>query len=260
MRRAIGYLIIRKRLLLILGAVLVLAAYVVFAPSPFQKAFDDSLSHYPLAASIARRDAHLRDIFLRQTEQAFNKGGWRAANGALRISLASEVEIYADDEHINAISRAGLMLLQKLENNPAACKAYLFFGAEKNEYPEAATELAKLDLAHRAAIENGFDRRVSGIIWTRPSDDEVLNIERQLERGPVAKLSDAEVSNGAKYLDGDAELACSASVKKMRNLLAMDDRDAADAERIRLTNTGKIDVAHVLDRLCREEKRDPACP
>jgi hypothetical protein len=68
----------------------------LFRQSAYEKAFDENLAHFPLAASLARRDPDLRNIFLRRTEEAFNKGGWRAANGALKLSLATEVEVYAD--------------------------------------------------------------------------------------------------------------------------------------------------------------------
>jgi len=251
---------IRKQRLLISSLPLIIAGgFLLFGPSAYQNAFDDNLSHAPLAASIARRDPHLRSLLLRQTEDAFNKGGWPAANKALQISLASELEVYADDEHINAISRAELMVLLTLESNPAACKAYRLAGAAKNQYAEAEPEFAKLELAHKAAIENGFDRRASGIKWPKPSNDEIYSVEQRLESGPVAELTQAELAAEAKYLDGEAELVCSAAVKKTRNLLAMDERDGADAERIRMANVGNTDIAHVLKTLCREEKNGRSC-
>jgi len=243
----------KKRLLVSSLPLMAAGCIFLFWPTAYERAFDENIAHYPLAASIAGRDPHLRDIFLRQTEEAFNNGGWRAANGALRISLASEVAIYADDEHIKAISAAELGVLLKLESNPAACKAYLLAGAEPNEFPQAVSELAMLAEAHRAAIENGFDRRSSGVKWTRPSDGEISDIEERLGRGPVAELTKTELDADAKYLDGEAEPVCAASIKKMKNLLAMDGPDAADAERIRMTNTGRIDIAHVL-KTCREQK------
>ena len=235
------------------------ASIFLFTPSAFERTFDENISHYPLAASIAGRDPHLRDIFLHQTEQAFNGGGWRAANGALKASLASEVAIYADDEHINAISRAELALLLKLESHPAACKTYLLAGAEGDETREAAPEFATLEQAYRAAIENGFKRRSGGIKWTRPSNGEISNIEERLGQGPAAKLTQDEFGAEARYLDGQAELVCSASIKKRKNLLAMDSPDAAEAQRIRMATTGRIDMAHVLKKLCPKEKAGVAC-
>jgi hypothetical protein len=259
MQRAIDYLMVRKRPVLLLGIVLALAGYVLFAPSPFERAFDDNIAHVPLAASIVGRDARLRDTFIRQTEQAFNKGGWTAANRALQTSLVSEVEIYADDAHIRALGRAQLEVLLKLQDNPAACKAYLLAGASQSEYRELAAEFTKLELTHRAAIENGFDRRTSGIKWPKPSDEEIYDADQRLGRGPVAQLTEAEWRAEAKYLDGDAELLCSAAVKKARNMLAMDDPDAADAERIELSNIGKIDVARVLKKLCSNDANGGGC-
>ena len=77
---------------------------------------------------MASQDSSLRDILLRRTEAAFARGGWIAANKALNISLAAEVEAYADDEHINAITRAELALLRALESKPLACRAFLYVG------------------------------------------------------------------------------------------------------------------------------------
>ncbi len=91
----------KRGLFLALGA-LCLAAWLVygflFRPSAFEATFDDNLAGFPLAASMASQDSGLREIFLRRTEAAFVRGGWVAANKALDISLAAEVEVYADDE------------------------------------------------------------------------------------------------------------------------------------------------------------------
>jgi hypothetical protein len=252
----------RRHLILASGWALVAVGliYIGFLrPSAYARAFDQNLARNPLAASIARRDPDLRSIFLRRTEEAFNKGGWRAATGALRLSLATEVEVYADDEHINAISHAVLALLLKLENNPSACKAYLFAGGEQNELEEAKQEVAELALAQEAAVENGFNRKMSGINWTRPSDEQIFNVYGYLSRGPIAALTPAELTAEAKYLDGEAELVCSGAIKRIRNLVAMAGRDAAYIKRILIANSDKIDIVQVLSKLCRDQKNGSAC-
>jgi hypothetical protein len=252
----------RRQLILASGIALATAGSIYlcfFKQSAFERAFDENLARFPLAASIASRDPDLRNIFLRRTEEAFNGGGWRAANGALKISLATEVEVYADDEHINAISRANLAILLKLENNPHACKAYMFAGSEEDELPEATREIAEATLAHRAADENGFNRKMSGVTWTTPNVEQLINIERYLSRGPIAALTHAELTAEVKYLDGDAGLLCSAAIKKSRNLRVMGDHDAAMAARILMTNTGKIDLVRVLSELCREQGSGSEC-
>jgi hypothetical protein len=232
----------------------------LFGPSIFELTFDQNLAQFPLAASFAKRDPVLRTILLRRTEQAYNQGGWRAANGALKLTLAAEVEVYADDEHINAVSRADLALLLKLENNPAGCKAYLFGGAENDEFPDARQERAEAWSVDRAALENGFDRQLAGgISWTRPSDDEIIEIEDHLGSGPVAELTYDELTAEAKYVDGDAKPICSGAIKKNKNLVAMAGPDAAHTKRILIANTGKIEVARVLSRLCRDKRNGLAC-
>jgi ATP-dependent 26S proteasome regulatory subunit len=65
----------------------------------------------------------------------------------------------------------------------------------------------------------------------------------------AAALTQAESTAVAKYVEGEAALVCSAAVKKARNLVAMDDGDSADAERIRMANTGNIDIARMMKRL-----------
>jgi hypothetical protein len=230
-----------------------------FRPSAYARAFDGNLARYPLVASIATRDPDVRSILLRRTEEAFNKGGWRAANRALKLSLATELEVYADDEHINAISQADLALRLRLEGNPPVCKAHLLADGEQNELQEAPQEVAELSLAHRAAIENGFNRKMSGINWTRPSSQQIINVHEYLGRGPIAALTDAELTAEAKYLDGEAELVCSGSIKRSRNLIAMAGRDAAYIKRILISNSDKIDIVQVLSKLCRDERHGLAC-
>lgn len=252
----------RQRLLLGLGIGLLAAGwlYLVLRPSWFERTFDEHLAHFPLAASLAARDPRLREIFLQQTEEAFNKAGWRAANGALRSSLASEVEIYADDEHINAISRAMLPVLLKLKSRPLLCKSYSLAGAGRNEFRQAAREIEQLGMAHLAAAENGFNRKTRGNNWTKPSDREFIDISGQLSRGPVEMLTQAELKAEANYLNGEPELLCSASIKRQENLLAMDSYDAARAQRVLLANTATVNLPLVLSRLCREQNSGLTCP
>ena len=97
------------------------------------------------------------------------------------------------------------------------------------------------------------------MIRTQPSDGEILNFLLRLIRGPVAAYTDAEVDADAKYLDGEAPLLCSAAVKQQENLLAMDGPNGADAARVLIANTGKVDIAQVVKKLCRDEKTSPAC-
>ena len=244
-----------QRLFLSLCAVSAAACVVygfLFRPSAFERTFDAHLAGYPFAASIASQDPDLREIFLRRTEAAFNEGGWVAANKALGISLATEVEVYADDEHINATSRAELALLRDLENTPPACKAYLLAGGMAEELLQAKPNDTLVWLAGRAALRNGFERRMSGVVWTRPDDTEIADVMRRLSRGPVAALTPAELAAEASYLEGAPELFCSGSIKEYRNLLAMDYADAARARRILMANGARIDVPKVISAVCLE--------
>jgi hypothetical protein len=224
-------------------------------PTTYERTFDQNLAHFPLAASRAQRDPGLRDIFLRKTEAAFDRGGWRAANGALMMSMVTDVETFADDEHINAISRSTMAVLLKLRDNPAACKQFLLVGAETDELPDAKAEIEQSWHADLAAAEDGFSRRMSGVKWATPSDSQILNVERYLRRAPVATLTQAEIEAEAKYPDGDAELICSARIKKA----ALSPRDAAYPQRVMMSNTGNIDIAAALRKLCRENKDATAC-
>jgi hypothetical protein len=245
-----------KRRLVLTLCVASVAAWLVygslFRPSAFEKTFDDNLAGYPFAASMASQDPSLREILLRRTEAAFAGGGWVAANKALRISLATEVEVYADDEHINAISRAELALLRDLENKPLACKTFLFAGGMADELLQAKPDDMLAWFAHRAALKDGFERRMKGIGWTRPDDREIADVMRNLDRGPIAPLTAAELTATANYLDGDPDLVCSAAIKEHRNLMAMDDADAARVRRILMANTARTDAAKVISKVCVE--------
>ncbi|MBR0897776.1 hypothetical protein JQ616_22720 [Bradyrhizobium tropiciagri] len=245
-----------------LGAVTVTAWLVccfLFKPSAFEATFDDNLAKYPLAASIASQDPNLREIFLRRTEAAFVQGGWVAANKALRISLAAEVEVYADDEHINAIIRAELALLRDLENKPLACRAFLFAGGMADELLQAKPDDQLVWSAHQAALQNGFERRLSGVRWTRADGKETADVMQFLGRGPIAALTPAELTATASYLDGDPNLVCSAAIKEALNLTAMDAADAARARRILIANSARIDVGKVMSKICAEPNSGWSC-
>jgi len=252
----------RRGLLLALVAVAVAAwlAYgVLSGPSAFEATFDDNLARFPLAASMASQDPHVREIFLRRTEAAFARAGWVAANKALRISLAAEVEVYADDEHINAITRAELALLRDLESKPLACRAFLFAGGMADELPQAKPDDLLAWFAHQAAMQNGFERRLSGIGWTRPNEKETVDVMRFLGRGPVAALTPDELTATANYLDGDPDLVCSAAIKEARNLAAMDAADAARVRRVLMANSAATDAAKVISKVCAELNNGWSC-
>ena len=72
-----------RRSILLLVVVALLAGNLAYAslsgPSAFARDFDQNIARFPLAASIARSDPALRAVFLRETEEAFNEGGWSAA-------------------------------------------------------------------------------------------------------------------------------------------------------------------------------------
>ena len=245
-----------KRLLFLISCTACLALWVAYGyllrPSWFERTFDEHLARFPLAASMAARDPTLREMLLRRTEAAFDGGGWVAANKALQMSLATEVEVYADDEHINAITRAESVLLHDLENKPLACRTFLFAGGMADSLLPAQPDDTLVWYAHRAAMENGFERKLNGIRWTRPDHQKTIDVMRNLSQGPIAALTGAELSATTKYLDGDPELACSAAVKESRNLMAMHDDDAARARRILMANTARIDIVNVISRICRE--------
>lgn len=227
--------------------------------SEFERSFDQNLQHYEMAASMASRDPDLKEILLRRTEAAFERGGWRAANTELRISLVTEVEIYADDAHINALSRAGLDLMRRLQSRPASCKAYLLAGAEPDELPDAQPELTVLAFANRNAARDGFARR-NGSSPIPEDDVAIAALLRDLDRGPAVGLTEAELQARAKYLDGDAALLCSAAIKQAQNMLAMDSHASATLGRIKMASTSDIDLIRVLNRLCREQGSDLDCP
>jgi hypothetical protein len=252
----------RRQITVGLSAALVAAGlcYVnVFMPSAFERTFDENMSHAPFAASIARRDPNLREIFLRQTERAFSKGGWRAANRALQLSLVTQLAVYADDKHINTITRATFAVLLKLQDQPLACKTYLLAGAPNHDSLDVGHEIAEVASAERSAEDNGFNRKREGVRWTEPNDQQINNVFAYLRRGPIDVLTPAELAAEANYLDGDAQLTCSGSIKEHRNLLAMRESDAAYAQRILIANTAKVDLPKALSKLCGEQKSEPAC-
>lgn len=253
-----------RRSVLLLVVVALLAGNVVYAnlfgPSAFARDFDQNIARFPLAASIARSDPALREIFLRETEAAFDGGGWPAANSALNKILATEMEAYADDEHINAVDLAELAALLRVASDPLACKSYLIAGFQRGEFPDAAQEFADLGSAHGAAIANGFERKTNGVARAQASDKQLAAIETQLRLGPFAELTRQELGAQARYLDGNPELMCSAAIKKQLNLLSADSAEAAYASRMRRARNYNIDIVEVRAKLCREPGNGLSCP
>jgi hypothetical protein len=117
---------------------------------------------------------------------------------------------------------------------------------------QAQPDDALVGSAHRAAMENGFERRMNGVRWAQPDDQQTIDVMRYLSQGPIAALTGAELTATAKYLDGDPQLACSAAIKQSQNLMAMPDGDAAQARRILMANTARIDIVNVISKVCRE--------
>jgi hypothetical protein len=222
-------------------------------PLIFEMNFDRNLAHYPAAASVAQRDPELRQVLLRQTEAAFIRGGWRAANAAVGMALATQLEPYADDEHVLAMTRTTLRVLGKLKATPSDCKAFLLVGVQsKDDFQAARPELDEFIALHNAAFQNGFDRKSQGVTWRQPPDDAILNDDRSLAMQPVP-LSSAELQALAKYVDGDATQYCSARIKLQKNLLSKDPSEAARIEREHIYLTDRIDWVKVLRTLCREQ-------
>ena len=115
-------------------------------------------------------------------------------------------------------------------------------------------------LAHRAALTNGFERRMKRIVWTRPDEREIGDVLRSLGRGPVTSLTSGERTARARYLDGDPELVCRAAIKESINLIAMSDGEAARVRRIAMANTARIDAAQVMARVCGDLNQGWSCP
>ena len=231
---------------LILGVV----AGNAMLPTEFERDFDRNLAHYPFAASLAQRDPELRTVLLRQSEAAFDKGGWRAAQAALDLALATQLEVYADDEHVLAIARGTLRVLGKLKKAPSDCKAFLLAGARNDDFQDAKLELNESSAAHHAAIQNGFDRKSQGVTWSPPPDSAILDDERSLSLQPQA-LSPAELQAQAKYVDGDAAQYCSGSIKQLTNLLSRAPSEAARIKREQIYLTNQIAWVRVMGTLCR---------
>jgi hypothetical protein len=252
----------RKSILLLVVVALLagnLAYANLFGPSAFVRDFDQNIARFPLAATIARSDPDLREILLRKTEVAFDGGGWPAANSALNAILATEMEAYADDEHINAVDRAELAALLKLASDPVACKSFLMAGSQRGEFQDAAKEFADLGTAHGAAIANGFERKKKGVMRAEAGDEELAAIETRLRLGPFAELTRQELGAQWRYLDSNPQFICSAAIKKQLNLLSADSADSADASRMRRARDYNIDIVGVRAKLCREPGNGLSC-
>lgn len=235
------------------AAAIGLVAWNVMQPTEYERNFDRNLAHYPLASSLAQRDPELRKVLLRETEAAYDKGGWRAANAALDIALGTRLQVYADDEHIVAIQSATLRVLYRLRATPADCKAFLLTGSRSDDFPNARPELNERVAAGRAAISNGFERRSQGISWTPPSNNSSLRDDRALALHPQP-LSRAELQALEDYTDGDATQYCNGSIRRLENLLSRPPKEAARIARDQLDRLRHVNWLKVAKTVCHEQE------
>jgi hypothetical protein len=255
MMKSIG----RQALRLSIAVVTAILGIYVLLPVTFALTFDHNLSHYPAAAALAQRDPELRYHLLVQSEIAYIRGGWRAANMAVDAALASLLEVYADDEHVLAMARGQLRVLDKLKATPSDCKAFLLAGSQGDDFQAARPEINEAVAAHKAAFQNGFDRRSQGVTWSQPLDSTILYDDQQLAMQPLA-LSPAELQALAKRVNGDATQLCSGSIKRLKNLLARDPSEAARIEREHIQFTDRVDWVKVQRELCRQQREQGGEP
>ncbi|MBV8839418.1 MAG: hypothetical protein JO000_23025 [Alphaproteobacteria bacterium] len=238
--------------IVVAGAVIGLIARNVTRASEFERNFDLNISRHPLASSLAQRDPELRKVMLRETETAYNKGGWRGAQAALEIVLGT-LQVYADDAQVIAIKSATLRVLYRLRATPADCKAFLLTGARRDDFPNARPELSELADAERVAIANGFERKSRGLTWRPPRDDVFFRDDRSLSDRPQP-LSRAEIQALEDYTDGDATQYCNGSIRQLENLLSRPPSEAARIARDKIDRVRHTDWVKVAKTVCREQQ------
>lgn len=234
------------------GAILALVYLTLFAPTEFERDFDRNLAGAPYAASLARRDPELRRLLLRESERAFDAGGWRAANRTMHSLVAKEFFPYADDDHVLAGERARLRVLSRLAATPTACKAFLLVGSEEGDFPHAQAEIANWVDAQNAAVVNGFERKRSGTPWVQADAWHMVGLLRSLELGPET-LAPAELKavRSDNEVDRDPAVYCSAEIKRAKNLLAKNAEKAAEIMRQRMSWSDAKELLAEEAALCR---------
>ena len=106
-------------------------------------------------------------------------------------------------------------MLDKLKATPWDCKAFLLAGSQGDDFQAARPEINEGVAAHKAAFQNGFDRKSQGVIWRQPSDSTILHDDQQLAMRPLA-LSPAELEALADHVNGDATQHRSGRIKLLK--------------------------------------------
>jgi hypothetical protein len=158
-----------------------------------------------------------------------------------------------------AVTRNELRVLDKLKATPWDCKAFLLAGSQGDDFQAARREINEGVAAHKAAFQNGFDRRSQGVTWRQPSDSTILRDDQQLAMQPLP-LSPAELEALADHVNGDATQYCSGSIKRLKNLLARDPSEAARIEREHIQFTDRVDWVKVQRELCRQQREQSGEP
>lgn len=259
----------RKELVFILAGVLtmsLISLWVIRHRDPvaaFVADFDANLQGAPLAAEAARDDPRLRDKLLEQSKAAFVRAGWPAANMAIRLVLASEIEPYADDTHILAMERANLSVLLALESTPSLCKVYALAGSTSQIEAVAKREVAALSAAHWEDVQNGTIRKRSGVEWHTPEYGERVAASLQIKNG-ANSLSNEEARayerSGTRdpvAVTVDPTALCHARVAIARNILALPAAEGARIGRILISNVTNIDWLSRLAAMRRDDTNAP---
>jgi hypothetical protein len=222
-----------------LGAIFILCVSVLLAlyvsydllPTPirgllFTAVFDLNLMSVPVQRDAVRDDPALHRLLLERTREAYLKGGWPAADDALRVVINQHVVVYADDTHILRLARAYHAAMVHFARNPAVCQRYGLTSYDKADFQTAEEETRIVEDAMQAAIADGARRRREGVKWSSPTHDTSKTALLATMQGPD-KLSPDEVAAmwAGKY--AAAPLWCAANLRADRNLLARPQAEAA---------------------------------
>jgi len=151
--------------------------YVNCSGRALRRTFDQNLrSIYPGPLRSQARLRFEKPICCVERGTTTNQGGWRAANGALKMTLAAAGPgLRRPTEDINAMSRAVLGCCQARKQSPATCKGHTCSaGADRqktDEFPDAARNAGRGQRRSGPRRKTAVGQQAGRTQWDRQSDE-----------------------------------------------------------------------------------------
>jgi hypothetical protein len=183
----------------------------------YARAFDDEVvSSRPALWPVLAADPALHALLVRETQPAYEDGGWAAAARRLDQLIFQQIIVHAGDSEIAACNKAWVGVKASLLARPAECRLFLDGGSDGF----VAARVAQANEACLPALRDGARRRQEAPRRMMSAADYAAATALSLAQPDP--LSASQRAALAGRFDDD-RLSCAASLQRDRNLASLPD-------------------------------------